>query len=236
MAIEYIVIPAAILRLKDLNLRQKLLLALVVAFDGKGFRMSNQAIGEILGILPSRVTELFADLESKGYVEIKNRKSRYRTIYFRRNPKVGSNLLSTKSESKSVLLSTLDGSTFDESRNITKEELKKCAPKAKKPLCDKSFQRFWESYPKKQGKLDAQRAWGKLKPDTGLAEQIVKDVERRSRTVDWLKDGGKYVPMPTSYLSGRRWEDELPEPKRGDSGWLPTEEEAETIMRECGML
>ncbi|MNY63023.1 hypothetical protein D3C86_1999290 [compost metagenome] len=26
---------------------------------------------------------------------------------------------------------------------------------------------------------------------------------------DWLKDGGKYVPMPTTWLNGRRWEDEV---------------------------
>jgi len=233
MTLDYLHIPIAILQLPSLNLRQKLLLGLVIGFDDKGLRMSNEALGKILGVLPSRITELFSDLESKGYIEIKNRKSRYRTIYFRPNPKVAGVLLSTKSESKKVLLSTLNGSTFDQSRNITKESNKR-THKTKKPLCNNgAFDCFWEAYPKKQKKLEAQKAWGKLNPDSELAERIIKDVQRRSQTHDWQKENNKYVPMPTTYLNGQRWTDELPEPKRGDPDWLPDEQQAEAIMKDA---
>ena len=102
-----------------------------------------------------------------------------------------------------------------------------------KPVCDnETFDRFWDAYPKKQKKLNAQKAWHKLKPDTVLAEQIIRDVRIRSQRLDWLKENGKYVPMPTTYLNGQRWTDELPEPKRGDFDWYPDEEEAEAIFRE----
>ena len=102
-----------------------------------------------------------------------------------------------------------------------------------KPVCDnETFDRFWDAYPKKQKKLNSQKAWHKLKPDTVLAEQIIRDVQIRSQRLDWLKENGKYVPMPTTYLNGQRWTDELPEPKRGDFDWYPDEEEAEAIFRE----
>jgi hypothetical protein len=121
------------------------------------------------------------------------------------------------------------------SSNTIEEAKKARASKKKLPCDDEAFDRFWKAYPKKQKRLDAQKAWKKLKPDAGLAEQIISDVRRRSQTRDWLKDERKYVPLPTSYLNGRRWEDELPEPKRGDPDWLPTEEEAEVVLQGGGV-
>ena len=236
MTLDYLHIPVAILKLRDLSLRQKLLLGLVVSFGDKGLCIGNRELGDILGVLPTRVSELLYDLEAKGYVEIKNRHSRYRTIYYRPKSTVGDIVLSTKTDSKSVLLSTFDRSTIDQSRNITKELKNICAHRTKKPVCDNgAFDRFWMAYPKKQGKVAAQRAWAALKPGDQLAELITENVRRRRGTQDWQKENGRYVPLPTTYLSGRRWEDELPEPKRGDPDWLPDEEEAEAIMRECGM-
>jgi DNA-binding MarR family transcriptional regulator len=206
-----------------------LLLGLVIGFDDKGLRMSNEALGKILGVLPSRITELFSDLESKGYIEIKNRKSRYRTIYFRPNPKVAGVLLSTKSESKKVLLSTLNGSTFDQSRNITKESNKR-AHKTKKPMCDESFQKFWSAYPKKVAKVEAQKAWSKLKPTEELVERIIAAVKRQKQTRQWLKDNGQFIPNPTTWLNQKRWEDELPDNEFPTHD--ATEEEVEKLIRE----
>jgi DNA-binding MarR family transcriptional regulator len=235
VTLDYLHIPVSILKLADLNLRQKLLLALVVSFGDRGLRSGNLELAEILGVLPTHVSELFYDLEARGYVEIKNRHSRYRIIYYRPKSTVGDILLSTKSESSSILLSTFDRSTIDQSRNITKE-LKRCAHKARKPVYENdTFLRFWTLYPKKQKKVEAQRIWDRLKPDAELAEQIIKDVQRRSQIHDWQKENGKYIPMPTTYLNGQRWTDELPEPKRGDPDWLPSEEEVEASLQGGGL-
>ena len=121
MTLDYLHIPAAILMITDLSLREKLLLSGVAGFREKGLRESNAELAKLLDVLPSRVSELLVSLESKGWVEIQNRRSRHRVVYFRPNPKV---LLSTQSESraeKGSLLSTLDGLTFDVGRNKTKE-------------------------------------------------------------------------------------------------------------------
>jgi DNA-binding MarR family transcriptional regulator len=121
MTLDYILIPIQILTLKGYSLSKKILLSLVSSFNEKGLRMSNDDLAEILDVRPTWISELLCDLESTGDVEIKNRQSRHRVIYLRQNSKVGDILLSTKTESKKVLLSTLTGSTFDKSRNITKE-------------------------------------------------------------------------------------------------------------------
>lgn len=71
------------------------------------------------------------------------------------------------------------------------------------------FSDFWESYPKKTAKQDAERAWKKLNPSTELADRIIADVTNRKGSNEWTKDGGQYIPYPATYLNKRRWEDEF---------------------------
>ena len=32
---------------------------------------------------------------------------------------------------------------------------------------------------------------------------------KRSKSTDWTKDNGQFIPYPTTYLNQRRWEDEI---------------------------
>ncbi len=79
-----------------------------------------------------------------------------------------------------------------------------------------SFERFWAAYPKKTAKKQALKAWHKLwqelEPDKALIDVILSSLEQQKRSVQWTKDGGQFIPYPASWLNGRRWEDELPEP------------------------
>jgi len=70
------------------------------------------------------------------------------------------------------------------------------------------FEDFWKAYPRKVAKQDAERAWGKLKPDAELQRLIRASVERHKETRDWRKDGGQYIPYPATWLNGKRWVDE----------------------------
>jgi len=235
MTLEYITIQTAILRLKNLNPRQKILLGLIISLDENGLKMSNEALAEILGVLPSRISDLLCDMERKGYIEIKNRQSQHRRINLREKSKVGDVLLTRKVGSRDNLLTRKRSPTYEKNRNIIKESNKR-AHKTKKPVCDNSaFDRFWSVYPKKQKKLKAQKAYRKLNPDPELIERIIKDVQQRRERFDWQKENGKYVPLPENYLNDQRWTDELPEPKRGDPDWLPDEQEAEEILKEAGL-
>ncbi len=72
---------------------------------------------------------------------------------------------------------------------------------------EKSFKDFWEIYPRKVGRQAALQAWMKLGPDDSLKESIIKAVERASKTEQW-RGATQYIPHPSTFLNGRRWEDE----------------------------
>jgi hypothetical protein len=68
------------------------------------------------------------------------------------------------------------------------------------------FAEFWEAYPKKTGKAAAMKAWAKLKPKPLEACLVALAWQRHSE--QWTKDGGQYVPNPSTYLAQGRWMDE----------------------------
>ncbi len=76
--------------------------------------------------------------------------------------------------------------------------------KGKEPA---SFDSFWQAYPKKAGKADAEKSWGKLDPDDALQNRILKAVATASKSPDWTKENGQFIPHPATWLNGRRWED-----------------------------
>jgi|SoiMetStandDraft_2_1073263.scaffolds.fasta_scaffold08327_3 hypothetical protein len=71
------------------------------------------------------------------------------------------------------------------------------------------FSLFWKSYPRKTAKGDAERAWRKLNPSEELQQTILAAVERAKQSEQWQRDGGRFIPYPTTWLNGRRWEDEV---------------------------
>lgn len=76
------------------------------------------------------------------------------------------------------------------------------------PANEKSFEAFWEKYPRKVGKADAKKAWAKI-PDVGdVLGKVLAALDWQTVAPDWTKDGGKFIPHPSTYLNGRRWEDE----------------------------
>lgn len=87
---------------------------------------------------------------------------------------------------------------------------------------DKSFRQFWSSYPRREAKINAQKAWEKIDPDMETVTRIINDVEARGRSEQWKKNGGQFIPLPATYLNGRRWEDEtaggriVPQKPEGD--------------------
>ena len=84
----------------------------------------------------------------------------------------------------------------------------------------KTFVQFWQAYPKKKAKADAIKAWNKISHQNGLVEQILSAVRVQSQSEDWIKEKGKYIPLPASWLNGKRWEDELVTPlnKKSEPG------------------
>lgn len=76
---------------------------------------------------------------------------------------------------------------------------------------DEIFERFWRAYPRREKKQAAVKAWKKLSPDLDLCRTMAAALERQKRSDQWVRDGGRYIPLPASWLNGRRWEDEIPD-------------------------
>lgn len=70
------------------------------------------------------------------------------------------------------------------------------------------FDRFWESYPRKEAKQTAKKAFEKLNPDEGLLQKMLESVERFKGSAQWKEDGGRFIPHPATWINQRRWEDE----------------------------
>jgi hypothetical protein len=71
------------------------------------------------------------------------------------------------------------------------------------------FERFWETYPRKMSKGDAEKAWKVLAPDEELQSRIGEAIERAKNSAEWRKDGGRFIPYPATWLRAKGWEDEL---------------------------
>ena len=71
-----------------------------------------------------------------------------------------------------------------------------------------NFDWFWSEYPKKRAKLEALKAWKEteeLRPDVELLIAILS-VQKQS--MEWVRNGGEYIPYPATYLRQGRWDDE----------------------------
>ena len=88
-------------------------------------------------------------------------------------------------------------------RNVTVQE------KEEEKRKIKSFDLFYKNYPNKKARRVALKAWMKLSPDQILTNKIISFVEKAKESDDWKKDEGQYIPHPSTFLNGRRWEDEL---------------------------
>lgn len=71
---------------------------------------------------------------------------------------------------------------------------------------EKTFVQFWNLYPRREAKKDARRAWEKIQ----LAEVAPILANVKKRKLNGWKDP-QFIPLPATYLNGRRWEDEAPQ-------------------------
>ena len=70
------------------------------------------------------------------------------------------------------------------------------------------FQIFWTAYPRKQGKGACENWWNKHQPDDVQLGIMLHKVEEAKKTPQWQEDRGKYIPMPSTWLNQKRWEDD----------------------------
>lgn len=99
-----------------------------------------------------------------------------------------------------------------------KKQLSKKADSKKSKNKESGFDEFWAVYPNKRDKSKARELWQKLDPDEALKKQIIAAVKQQAKSEEWTKDGGQFVPYPSTWLRRRRWEDEPTTPTVAWSG------------------
>lgn len=99
------------------------------------------------------------------------------------------------------------------SSNTIKQDTKNKAIKKQNKelneLQEKQFDKFWQAYPRKVSKKQAQKSWKKINPSLELFEKILKALEMVKQTEQWKKDNGKFIPYPATWLNQERWTDEI---------------------------
>lgn len=142
------------------------------------------------------VARRFDDMVEKGIFEriyINNQKN-YNNTYFR--------------------LTDLHNSMLENINYIFKKDKPKAVVKepVKKDDVSEMFNKFYKAYPKKLSRGQAEKTFEKLVKekviDNDVVDLMVKDLDKRKEFEDWLKDGGQFIPYPSTYLNNKGWLDE----------------------------
>ena len=68
------------------------------------------------------------------------------------------------------------------------------------------FELFWEIYPRKKAKLDAQRAWHQTRDQRPDMETIIAAIHSQVQSGDW--NDPRFIPYPATWLRAGQWDDE----------------------------
>jgi len=90
----------------------------------------------------------------------------------------------------------------------SKEEICPCCGQSYNPATatKNDFEIFWKAYPRKTGKGYCQEIWKRKKFPS--IEIMLTALKKAIASPDWQKEGGKFIPNPSTYLNQGRWEDE----------------------------
>lgn len=92
----------------------------------------------------------------------------------------------------------------DVTEAVSSKQLKPYAHSSSAP---DGFEVFWKAYPNKVARKRAMRAFRKIKPEE--LPKIMACLEAQKRTEQWRKDGGSFIPHPSTWLNDERWKDEI---------------------------
>ena len=112
-------------------------------------------------------------------------------------------------------LATRTQSALPETETETEKRQSKQPPKPPaRKLADvpEGFSNWYDSYPRKHGKLAAVKAWRKIKPSKQLAVQMAEAIRTQVSQHHFQNGRGEdYIPNPATWLNQGRWDDEIAE-------------------------
>lgn len=98
------------------------------------------------------------------------------------------------------------GQKWELIKNKTKTKTK---TKTLSPAARQRFGEFWDLYPKKSGRSEAERVWADTVGEDGeLYLTVMEALGRQVFWEQWQRDGGRFIPYPARWLEQRLWEDQ----------------------------
>lgn len=210
----FIVIPARVRLDQSLLPLDKLIYGEILCLSHQtGYCWAqNSTLGEVYGARPETVSRSIRKLQNAGYIQVS----------FTGKGNSGRRILPLDSD-----INALDSQVKTLDLHVKGDDVQIKAPltsgsspldpevkqNIKKNIQDEHillFNQFWSAYPRKQGKKTAERAFVKLKPDESLLGEILAALDWQKQSASWTKENGQFIPLPATYLNGRRWEDEKP--------------------------
>lgn len=95
------------------------------------------------------------------------------------------------------------------------------------------FEQFWLAYPSKVGKDAARKAFEKRSPDAELLDAMLSALAAQTASSRWQKDGGQYIPNPSTWLNQGRWLDEANTIEVTDGGRREVEATRDYLARQA---
>jgi len=87
------------------------------------------------------------------------------------------------------------------------------------------FDEFWSEYPKKVEKKKAMAVFNKINPDDDLFSTMIEAIKKQKQSDQWQRG---FVPNPTTWLNGERWNDDIPKAPQAS----PTKKYGDYLQRE----
>lgn len=208
MSDKFIILPEQVCFDRNLSPMARLLYGVIASLSAKdGFCWAqNRFFADKFGVQPETISRAINSLESAGYIRLEFEGSRkeIRRIYTLDNFVI-------PLDEKVIPLDKKINNPCEKSQGTLDEKVKHINTRdINKDICACAFAQFWEAYPKKRDKAKAKKAFDKLGADQDLLNDILAALEWQTKLPDWTKDGGQYIPFASTYLNGRRWEDEPP--------------------------
>lgn len=196
---------------KRLSLKAKGLFAVIMSRP-EDWEFSVSGLAAFTGVGKDSIRSTLAELERVGYLlrsQAHDSRGKFTgNIYILQDmaPPLSGNTDDGITRQRETTLSENPTQQKKDSKE-TKTNIPPVAPQGAN--VDMLFNRFWEAYPKKRSKQDAKKAWDKLGPDIALCRIMAEALKRQKCSAEWEREGGRFIPLPATWLRGRRWEDEL---------------------------
>lgn len=198
----YAVIPADVRYDDEISSTAKLMYGEIAALTNKeGYcYASNAYFCNLYQMSDRSITRIISSLEKRGYIITETRRDERNKVTGRKirlnvspsGVQPPDNFVGT---SRQNCLPPPDKNVGENNRDNNKAEIN----------TPDGFDRFWRAYPRKTDKKKARAAFAKVKVPV---ETLLAALEVQKKSAQWVKDGGAYIPHPTTWLNGERWEDE----------------------------